>query len=198
MPSSSGCACEARSRPATSATATGATRRAPERRRRRAGVPSANGGAWSIEPGGRAPRRRDESPLAVAGALHVRSVQLHTVPELARDLLVALVEPLAIVGELAAPDEVTEAEPDLPEPVGVAERLPGRGDGVGLAAREDGLGLLEAVDPAARDDGRGVPGLVDGRADRGRQRDVATEGPTLAAQIRRAVHEAGHATPVVT
>src|SRR3989449_11375036 len=52
---------------------------------------------------GRGPRRRQEAALAVAREPHrrLRRVEL-PVPKLARDLLVALVEPLAVVRELAA------------------------------------------------------------------------------------------------
>src|SRR5712691_9977480 len=68
----------------------------------------------------RRPRRRDETPLAIARELHRGVARLELpVPELARDPLVALVEPLAVVRELAATDLVAHAETDLPEPVGV-------------------------------------------------------------------------------
>src|SRR5512145_3372273 len=106
------------------------------------------------------------------------------VPELAGHLLVPLIEPLAIVGELAAPHEVTEAQPDLPEPVGVGETLARGAHEVGLATAQDALGLLEGVDAAAGDD-RGVGAdLTYGPADGGGQRDVATEGPALVGEHR--------------
>src|SRR5207247_2548674 len=94
--------------------------------------------------GGRPPGRRPQPSLAVERhpnvALARRDV---TVPELARHLLVALIEALAVVRELAASHLGPEAEPDLPEPVGVGERLTGGADEVGLAAAENALGLLE-------------------------------------------------------
>src|SRR2546426_8630504 len=75
---------------------------------------------------GRGPRRRQEAALAVAREPHrrLRRVEL-PVPELARDLLVALIEPLAVVRELAAAHQVAQTETDLSEPVGIGERLPG-------------------------------------------------------------------------
>src|SRR6266404_5623265 len=72
-----------------------------------------------------------------------RRVDLHAVPELARHLLVLLVQALAVVGELAAPHEGAVAEADLPEPVGIGQRLARGADEVGLAALEDALRLLE-------------------------------------------------------
>src|SRR3989338_7302671 len=60
---------------------------------------------------GRRPHRRGEAALAVARALHRCVAGLEVpVPELAGDLLVALVEPLAVVRELAATHEVAVPE----------------------------------------------------------------------------------------
>src|SRR3979409_1994910 len=90
----------------------------------------------------------DPAALAVAGERDVGGVELVAIPQLAGDLLVLLVERLAVVGELAAPDLVALALADLEEPVGVGQALARRGDQVGLTAREDGLGLRELADPA--------------------------------------------------
>src|SRR5439155_10596488 len=74
---------------------------------------------------GRSPRRRQKAALAVAREPHrrFRRVEL-PVPELARDLLMTLVQPLAVVRELTPAHEVAQTETDLPEPVGIGERLP--------------------------------------------------------------------------
>src|SRR5207253_9844551 len=102
--------------------------------------------------------------------------------QLARHLLVLLVQALAVVGELAAPHEGAVAEADLPEPVGVGQRLARGADEVGLAALEDALRLLEGADAAAGDDGRVEAGLPDGPADARGQRHVAGERPALVGQ----------------
>src|SRR6267143_6052521 len=126
--------------------------------------------------GRRLPRRRRQAALAVACEPHGRVARVELpVPELAGDLLVALVEPFAVVRELAAAHERAVAEADLPEPVGVGERLTRRRDAVRLAALEDPFGLLEGRDATARDDERRVTGLAHGAADRRGERHVAAE-----------------------
>src|SRR5713226_160329 len=127
--------------------------------------------------GGRAPRRRRQPALAVARERDRRVTRVEfPVPELAGDLLVALVEALAVVRELAPAHELAVARADLPEPIGIGERLPRRRDEVGLAALEDPLRLLEGRDAAARHDGRRVAGLATPVVtDRGGERDVAAE-----------------------
>src|SRR5207248_10353349 len=96
----------------------------------------------------RRPRRRRQPALAVARQARVGRVDLHAVPELARHLLVLLIQALAVVGELAAPHEGTVAEADLSEPVGIGQRLARGADEVGLAAVEDAFRLLEGADAA--------------------------------------------------
>src|SRR4029453_16581190 len=68
---------------------------------------------------GGTPDWRREAPLAVASEADPGVVEAHAIPELAGDLLVVLVEPFAVVGELAAAHEVAVAQPDLAEPVGI-------------------------------------------------------------------------------
>src|SRR5713226_5491428 len=121
-------------------------------------------------------RRRRQPALAVARERDRRVPRVEfPVPELAGDLLVALVEALAVVRELAPAHELAVARADLPEPIGIGERLARRRDEVGLAALEDPLRLLEGRDAAARHDGRRVAGLAHRAADRGGERDVAAE-----------------------
>ena len=79
-------------------------------------------------------------------------VERLSVPQLARHLLVHLVEALAVVGERAPADLVAAPEPHLQEPVGIRKRLPRRADDVGRAGREDLLRLLEGVDAPGHDD----------------------------------------------
>src|SRR5437868_324890 len=86
------------------------------------------------------PARRDEAALAVAGERDVGRIERIAIPQLARHLLVLLVERLAVVGELAAPDLAAAALADLAEPVRVREALARRCDEVGVAARQDRLG----------------------------------------------------------
>jgi len=117
--------------------------------------PAPRSAGWRVDAGfaGRRPRRRAETAPAVAREPDrgVAGLEL-PVPQLARDLLVALVEPLAVIRELAAPHEIPVAEPDLPEPVGVGESLAGGGHAVGLAPLEDPLRLVEGGDAAAGDE----------------------------------------------
>src|SRR5919108_5265883 len=127
----------------------------------------------------RRPRRRRQAALAVGGQVHVGGVELHAIPELAGDLLVVLVEAFTVIGELAAPHEVAEAETNLAKPVGIRERLPGSGHEIGFTAREDALGLVERPDAAAGDDWRGEAGVAHRAADPRGQRHIAAEGTTL-------------------
>src|SRR3989442_15965082 len=106
------------------------------------------------------------------------------VPDLARHLIVALIGDLAVFRELPTRTLGPKAEPDLPEPVGVGQRLTGGADEVGLAAAENALGLLERVDASARHDGRLVTGLANGAANRGGQRHVPSERAPRAAEHR--------------
>src|SRR5262245_51620520 len=81
---------------------------------------------------GRTPRWRDESS-AIVGAQDIRidgrfDGRGGTIPELAGHRLVTLVQPLAVVRELAASHQMPEAERDLSKPVGVGEGLPRRRD----------------------------------------------------------------------
>src|SRR3954471_17313476 len=76
--------------------------------------------------------RRGQAALAVGRALHAGCVEIHPVPELARDLLVFLVEPLAVVRVGAAAHVATAPEPDLAEPVGIGQRLARRSADVGV------------------------------------------------------------------
>src|SRR6185436_5871474 len=101
--------------------------------------------------------RRDQPALAVGRERDARGVELIAIPQLARHLLVLLVERLAVVGELTATDLGATALPDLGEPVGVGEALARRCDDVGLAAREQLLGLAELADPAGGDHRRLEP-----------------------------------------
>src|SRR5262249_17118356 len=148
----------------------------------------------AVRTGWGTPGRRLEPTLAVERhpnvALARRDV---TIPELARHLLVALIEALAVVRELAASHLAPEAEPDLPEPVGVGERLTRGADEVGLAAAENALGLLERMDASAGHDGRHVTGRANGAANRGGQRHVPSERPPLVAEHRRHALVAGDA-----
>ena len=79
------------------------------------------------------------------------------VPELAGHRLVHLVEALAVVGEDTAPHLVAQAQPELPEPVGVRQALPGGRDDVRHAGPEQLLRLLEGRDAARQDDRRPAP-----------------------------------------
>jgi len=93
------------------------------------------------------------------------------------DLLVVLIQALAVVGELAAAHEVAVAEADLAKPVGIGQRLPRRRHEVGLAAAQDGLGCSNAKRPPLVTTGVACPGRAHGGADRGGQRTLRPNGP---------------------
>src|SRR5262249_42362504 len=131
---------------------------------------------------GRRPRRRAQTTPAVACETDrgVRSIE-RPIPELARDLLVALVKPFAVVRKLAAPHPIAVPEADFPEPVGIGKGLAGGRHAIRLALFQNRLGLLEGGDAAARHDRRLPSGAADRAADRRGQRDVAAE---RAARVR--------------
>src|SRR5512132_2058523 len=94
------------------------------------------------------PPRRHEPPPSGGIELDVRLVEGFAIPQLAGDLLVLLIERLAVVGVFAAPHLGAAAELDLEEPIGVGQGRARHADDVGVSVREDGLGLLECADAA--------------------------------------------------
>src|SRR5262245_49685379 len=92
------------------------------------------------------PRRRDEAPLPVVAQALARLAEVRPIPELARHLLVHLIEPLTVVRVLATPHVGTESGANLAEPVGVRKRLPRERNDVCVAAGENALGLIEECD----------------------------------------------------
>ena len=122
-----------------------------------------------IEAGGPRPHDRDvhlvagshagatsrRRPSAVSGVSPPSRSDV--VPELAGHRLVHLVEALAVVGEDTAPHLAAQAQPELPEPVGVRQALPGGRDDVRHAGPEQLLRLLEGRDAARQDHRRPAP-----------------------------------------
>src|SRR5687767_2570059 len=119
--------------------------------------------------------RRNQPAFPIDRLRDARLIERLTIPELARDLLVHLVEALAVVGEAAPPHGVTLTAPHLEEPVGVGERLPGGGDDVRGAGGEDLFRLVERGDATGHDDRGGEPGIADRAPDPPRRFDVAPE-----------------------
>src|SRR5690349_10374512 len=111
------------------------------------------------------PPRRREPPLPPVRRRDAGLVEPLAIPELARDGPVPLIERLAVVGVDAAAHLAAAAEAQLQEPVGIGQRLPGGADEVGVAGREDRLGLRERADPARDDDRRAEAGLAHGPPD---------------------------------
>src|SRR5215510_5250253 len=142
----------------------------------------------------RRPRRRAQTAPAVAREpdLGVGRIE-RPIPELARHLFVALVEPFAVVRELAAPDLIAVPEADFPEPVGIGKGLTGGRHAIRLTLLQNRLGLIERRDAAARHDRRLPSGVADRAADRGGQRDVAAERAALVRDDRRHALVAGRA-----
>ncbi len=129
-------------------------------------------------------RRRLPSRSLAAGRLLVERgavpTNLHN-----RHLLVLLVEPFAVIGELALPHRVAAAQGQFEEPVGIGERLARRGDDVARAVGEHPLGHGETMDAARADDRRVASGGAHRRADRRGGRDVASERALLVGEMLR-------------
>src|ERR1700733_1305558 len=71
----------------------------------------------------RGPPRRNEPPLAVGREAHAGFAQCVSIPQLAGDLAVPLIERLAVIGVDAQAHFRAAASPNLREPVGIRERL---------------------------------------------------------------------------
>src|SRR5262245_36229599 len=125
------------------------------------------------------PGRGDEAPLAIPRPGDARLVQRLAVPELAGDLVVLLVERLAVVRVFTHPHLGPAPEVDLPEPVRVGEALARKADDVGLSLREQRLGLVEPVDAAGDDHRRREARRPHRRPDRRGRIDVAAERAAL-------------------
>src|SRR5919205_240816 len=108
------------------------------------------------------PLRRQEAAAAVACERDAGLVEALAIPELAGDLLVRLVERLAVVGVVAAAHLGAPARQRLEEPVGVGQRLARGADDVRVAAPQKLLGQLERADAARGDDRRPKPLGADG------------------------------------
>src|SRR5215207_6154362 len=80
------------------------------------------------------PTRRQEAAAPVAAERDAGLPEPLAIPELTRDLLVRLVERLAVVGVGAAAHLRAAPRERLQEPVGVGERLAGGADDVSVAA----------------------------------------------------------------
>src|SRR5712672_4480706 len=62
----------------------------------------------------------------------------------------ALIQCLAVIGIQAEADLCAPTTGDFAEPIRIGESLPGESDDVSLPARENGFGLLEAVNSSGR------------------------------------------------
>ena len=81
----------------------------------------------------------------------------------------ALVQCFAVIGVQAEADLIAPPTGDFAEPVRIGERLPGEPDDVSLSTRENGLGLLEAVNSSGGNHRSGEPFFAHSRANlRGR------------------------------
>src|SRR5262249_17383751 len=123
----------------------------------------------------RLPPWRHETTLAVGSERDIWRLEVETIPKFARHLLVLLIEGLAVVRELAAPDRGTVTGAKLQEPVRIGERLARGRHEIGVSALENRLGLRELAEPTSRDDRRGKPGRAHRRTDRSCELGVARE-----------------------
>src|SRR5437867_13038133 len=82
----------------------------------------------------RFPPRRQQSPPSVACHRDSRLVQFLSIPKLASDLSMRLIESFAIVCVRAASNSIASAEFHFSKPIRIGERLPRHANDVGLPA----------------------------------------------------------------
>src|SRR5580693_8085755 len=126
----------------------------------------------------RLPKRRSKPTLPVGRApLALSGRQL--VPELARDRLMLLVEPLAIIGVFAHPNLGTVSQERFAKPIRIGERLARRAYDVADAARQIVFSHLEIVDAAGANNRHALASVAHGLANHRSRLGVAAERPAL-------------------
>src|SRR5215813_7200816 len=103
---------------------------------------------------------RHQPPPTVVTQRNPRLIQVHSIPQLARYLLVHLIEPLTIIRKYATPDLVSAPKPYLEEPVRVGQRLTSGGNNISFPVAKDRFRLLKSRDSARGDHRRIEPGLI--------------------------------------
>src|ERR1044072_2423814 len=98
--------------------------------------------------------RRQQTPPAVFGDDDIRLVEVLSVPELARDLAMGLIECFAVVGVGAAAYFCAAPESHFAKPIRIGERLARHSDDVGVTTSENRLGLIKCRDAAGGDNRR--------------------------------------------
>jgi hypothetical protein len=132
----------------------------------------------------RLPKRRSKPTLAVGRAPFALSGR-QLIPELARDRLMLLVEPLAIISVLAHPNLGAVSQARFAEPIRIGERLARRAYDVADAARQIVFGHLEIVDAAGANNRHALAGVARGLANHRSRLGVAAERPALVGNVLR-------------
>src|ERR1041385_518372 len=130
------------------------------------------------------PGRRQPTP-AILGHCDIRLVKVLSIPKLARDLAVRLVERFAVIRISAAPHFSATAEFHFAKPVRIGERLPRHADDVRIVALENRFSLIERGDAARRDEWRLEARRVYGAFDLRHQRNGTTKRSALIGQSGR-------------
>ena len=118
-------------------------------------------------------RRRPSSTAEIPG-----SSKFNTIPQLASNRPVRLVESFAVVCVCAAPHLIASPEFHFQKPIGIGERLPRQSDNVSLALSQNRFGLFERRYSACCHHRRRKPRFVHRLLDCRNERDAASEGPS--------------------
>src|SRR2546430_17648611 len=104
--------------------------------------------------------RWQQTSPAIFGHGDVRLVEFFSIPELARDLAVGLIERFAVIGVSAAAYFFTPPEFHFAKPVRIGEGLARHSDNVGVTTSENRFGFIKRCDAARPDNRRREPARI--------------------------------------
>src|SRR5207248_4971611 len=122
---------------------------------------------------------------AIFGHGDVRLGEFFSIPELARDLAVGLIERFAIIGVSAAAYFLSPPEFHFAKPIGIGEGLTRHADHVCIFVLQNRFSLCECCDAASGDDRRVESGGIYRAFDLRYQRYRSTEWAALVGQSCR-------------
>src|SRR5207302_10575552 len=138
---------------------------------------------------------RNESSFAIVAHCDFSLIEIHSIPKLARHLLVHLIEPFAVVRKDAPSNLVSMPQSHLQKPIRVGKRLPSGRYDISFAAFKNTLGLFESCDASRCYNGCVEARLIHRAFDRSRKWNVSPErtplgrNVPLAAAIKRRSEE---------
>src|SRR5690242_5702474 len=98
--------------------------------------------------------RREQTSPAILGHAEVRLIEILSIPELACDLAVSLIERFAVIGVGTAAYFFAPPESHFAKPIRIGEGLARHSDNVSVTTSENRFGLIKCRDAAGRDDRR--------------------------------------------